>query len=430
MKKHFILWLALSLTLVFSASLFAQKNQVQIVNNEIRIEYEGEITLNEEGTDIQSISDRGYFRYRDKQARKEIYIRSNARGELTKEYFIRGKEQPYEPEGRLFFQKILPKLIRESGLGAEQRVKSIYQKTGLSGVLTEIGQIDSDYVKGKYFNYLLEDRSFEDQELARILDQISKQIDSDYEQTKLLVRYRAQFLSNAQTTTAYLQSAQQIDSDYEKSKILRQALEQKDLSASQMSEILKVAAGFDSDYEKAKVIKVLLEERTLSDEQLNLALKATENIDSDYEKSKLLKKILEKNSLNEAQITQAIQAVAQIDSDYEKSKMLIGMTSAGRLSADQTQLVIQMAARIDSDYEKAKVIRNLLETNRPSTATINQILKIIPDVDSDHEKGRLLLMLADHIPTDDDALKQAFREAAKTIDSDYEYGKVMRTLED
>lgn len=368
----------------------AQHKSVYSSNGEKTvIEYDSKITLADDDKSIIAISDFGYFRF--KKDKREIYIKAEAGGKLAYTYYVHGRKAD-EAEGKAWFATQLPKLVRRSGFAAEARVARFYKKGGTSAVLTEAKNIESNYARGKYYRYLLKNHPVKDAELTPIVTAIDDNIKSDYEKGKILRHNHQRFLKNEQTANAYVTAVGHIKSDYEKSKALRKALES-NLSEKLMTKVLDASMDISSDYEKSKILRSIISKKDLTNKELDKVLTSTAKINSSYEKSKVIRSVLNRNKLSDKQAVKAID----------------------------------MTKRIGSDYEKSKVLRSLLSKSE-STTQFAAILDAVADMGSDYEKAKILIKVGRKLPDNNSKLKDHFTKVAKSIGSDHEYGKVMRSL--
>lgn len=449
----------LCLLLIFAIGTQALA-QTKIRYNQVKVDYDGDITMSDDLNDITAISSGGYFRYQDKN--QEIYIRSKSDGSLIKEYFVKGKKQAYEPEGRTFLSQILPKLIRESGLGAEQRVAKLYDQNGLTGVLEEIKLIESSYVSRIYYDKLLEKYKLTESELVKVAQSLENELDSDYEQSRLLREHSQLFLANSKTTDAFLSSTKGISSDYEKSRVLRHLIDETRLNNEQIAKVLSSTDDIQSDYELGRVLRKISDKYQLSANELEETLKASESIQSDYEFNRVLLNLLEDQNFESQQLEKLTVSAENLKSDYERSRFLRAILNKKGMDETSLKLILKASKELKSNYEKAKVISSVMKSINEldpcykelldaiqkvtsnyekskllsqvinfelSSPQIDALLTAIEGVSQDYEKSKLLQKLGPKLPASDTKLVEAYRRVAKTIGSDYEYGKVMRAID-
>ena len=200
-KTRFIGYFIAALVLFQPVELFSQKrtdsNKSYSVNsshkngkstihvtdngNDYKIEYKGEITLSADDKDITAISDGGYIEIERSSfgSRRRIVIDADRNGNLERSYYVGRSEKNYEPEGREWLAEILIDVVRSTTIGAESRVQRFYAKGGANAVLSEIRQMDSDYVESRYFSLLLEN-NLSDSELVSTIEMAGKRIKGNY----------------------------------------------------------------------------------------------------------------------------------------------------------------------------------------------------------------------------------------------------------
>jgi hypothetical protein len=185
----------------YQDSILASRKSRHIYNtnsSSTELTYEGKITFTDDEKDIRSISPGGYFKFSKTTFgnRRAIHIESRSDGTLKRTYYVGRQEAPYEPEGRKWFADMLPEIIATSGIGAEDRVARIYQKSGTTGVLQEISRIDGDHGKNTYFSYLVAQPGLKENDLRAIVTSVRTTVGSDYEKGKLLQKMNGRYLQN------------------------------------------------------------------------------------------------------------------------------------------------------------------------------------------------------------------------------------------
>lgn len=324
--------------------------------------YKGEVTLTDDFTSIKSISPGGYLKYSlsvdgDK---KELELKSDTQGKLTRRYLVDGKEVAYAPAGEQWLQELMPGLIAKTGIGLEARVKDLYQKQGAKGVLAEADKVEGEHGKLKMVSYLLQQPNLKPADMGLALQRAGSYTSSDYELSKLLRNVPAAYLGKQELANAYLDAAGNVSSDYEKGKVLAHLLDTPNLNKQTADQALKVIGTVSSDYEKGKLVQKYISNKELLKNSYQGTFGLIGNFSSDYEKSKSIQSILNQHSLSTAQYQELLPVVRNIGSDYEKSKVLRAM--APKIPENATALrqdYEKVAKTISSDYEYRKVIEAL-----------------------------------------------------------------------
>lgn len=119
----------------------------------LEVQYRGHVEFSEDDSDVTRLEPGGYLRLRD--GRREIEVRADGSGSISRRFRIDESEQPFDPGGRAWLARVLPRFIRQTGLGAAARVARIYKARGARGVLAEIALIEGSFGKRIYFTELL-----------------------------------------------------------------------------------------------------------------------------------------------------------------------------------------------------------------------------------------------------------------------------------
>ena len=428
------------------------------------LDYRGKITLTDDESDIKNISPGGYFKVSKTTfgTRRMVKIENKGDKQLVRSYQVGRNKEPYYPDGQKWLADILPDIMRETGLGANQRVARIYKKSGTEGILDEVDLIKSDYVKAKYFAALLEIPGVREGELPGILNAIGDEMNSSYEMGKLLSRYSERFLGNETSARVFFRTATRLSSDYEKSKLLINVLDNKRISAESFKEALNVAGSISSDYESGKVLKSVLDNDNLGVDQLaevmeivgdissdyekskvllsvmdkafddnifEAVLATGKDISSDYEKAKVLKRLIDNQDLNERRLRAVLSTIDDISSDYEKKNVLKKLIDDHEIDGESLNLLLDMVEDMSSSYEQSNIYKLIIEDTRLSDQNIVLLLGNIENLSSDHEKTNVLIKIAEQISGRGEKVRNAYMQAAKSIGSDHSYGKVMRAFE-
>jgi hypothetical protein len=438
------------------------KNSSGLTN--FNIESRGKIEVTDDDRDIKSISNDGYLEITKTVfgSKRAIVIESLGGGKIKKEYYEGRNKMEWEPHGKDWLAEILPEIVRSTTLGAEGRVNRIYAKEGVPGVVEELSRLEGDYTAAHYAKLLLE-KNISASELPRAIRGIADAIDSDYYLATVLQSNVARMLSTPEAANAFLEGTKKIGSAYYKSVVLKEAAKKLAGSPSQVRTILQSAAEIDSDYYLSVVLNTLLEQNELKEESIKELILVSKNIPSDYYRTQVLNKAINRSGLSNESLKNTVDALEDINSDYYKSTVFNNMVEHTTLDNDiQVRMINQLKESIRSDYYASGVLKNILEHQKFSDESFkllvnvgsnfssanyasdvlrtaaekelskNQlidILKASANVDSDHYLSEILLSLSRQVRESDAAVKEAYRIAAKGIDSDTYYGRAIKAID-
>jgi hypothetical protein len=318
----------------------------------------GKVEFTDDYSDITAISPGGSLVIKDERGGgiRKIEITQSAGGGLKRSYSFNGEPRPFDTEARAWFTKILFEAVRQAGFDARNRARKILNQSGPNGVLNEISEIKSDYVKRLYFDELLGSGNVDSATARRILSQAARELSSDYEKASVLTKVAESFLSDDDARTEYANAVATIRSSYERGRALSALLKQKSLRSETLLVVLKSAEGISSDYEKAQVL-VKVADGSVSDEAVGSAfVQASATIRSDYERARALSALLGRSDLHKSTLMSALKSAAGINSDYEKARVLVKVALTNSADEGIRNALIDTARTIRSEYERGRVL--------------------------------------------------------------------------
>jgi hypothetical protein len=310
---------------------------------------------------------------------------------VERAFSINGVSYPFAPEGRKWAVEILPRVARESGIGAPARVERMLKQGGPPAVLAEISRIDSDSAKRIYSEELIGHTN--DPELfRRVVRQAMHEIESDGERRMLLSGLVRRGAARGPLLTDLLLAAARLRSSGEKARFLMEASRFYAEDESTRSAYFKVLNSIESDGERCRVLAALL-----------------------------------KRPLAKEDLVRVFDAAAKLDSDGEKARLLA--EGAGEIPADAVvrRAWFRAVDTINSDGEHRLALQALLKQNGRDREALVAIIRSAGKIASDGEKANILARVAGDCP-DDDTVISSLIDAAQTLRSDGEYRRVIAPL--
>lgn len=358
--------------------------------NKTEIRYSGEIKFSDDETTIVKISKFGYLEYQKNEVK--LFAGNTKTGELKFDIMNRNERvNPESEEGKKLIASVIQDLI-SIGFDAPGRIQRVAQKGGLRAVVKETDHIQSDFAKSNYLEFALKSDSIEKTLLAEIAQKIEKQIGSDFEKGKLLKLFPEKLMQDSTISTNYFKAVNSIGSDFEKANALKSRINSS-LTTKQVEAIIEVSNTIGSDFEKANVLKLLIEHAVFQEINLKLMTQSIDQIGSDFEKCNLLKAAIDKSSMNEVNFTCLINSTSKIGSEYDRENLLKQFTEK-ELSTDQQW---------------------------------NELIANTTQIGSEFERSNVLIQIAGKMPKNE-ALKETYMKAAKTINSENELGRAVKAI--
>ena len=437
------------------------------VNNRLSkftLEFEGDIRVSDDDRDIVSISRGGYFEVSKSAfgSKRRIVIESDGSGGLDKAYFVGSRRQAFEPEGKKWLAEVLPEVVRTTTFAAASRVDRFYRKGGTEAVIDEIEELESEYVRRHYFDLLLE-KDLSGQEVVKTIEAAGELIGSDHYLSEFLKGNQRAFLKSEQTTSAFLRAAKSIGSDHYMTEVLKRAIDDSDVSEAQMIQVLEVAEDIGSDHYLSVLLKKVIDERKLSTRTVNELIRLTGEIASDHYKTEVLRRALSEEDLTESNYNAFIESLDDIASDHYSMEVIkdlleedLDSESLSKvlelvdenvssdhyaheimkkvirehdLTGQSLDAFIEALESINSDHYLSEVIKNFASDRSLTEGQMLQILKATEGINSDHYLANALSSLAPRVRALGGKAITAYREAARSINSETYYGRALKALD-
>jgi beta-lactamase regulating signal transducer with metallopeptidase domain len=322
---------------------------------------QGDIRFNDDLTDIISISRDGFFdlSVREGEVLTRLVLKPAGQGELDRRYTVDGAERSWDSRAQNWFADFLLELDRQTGFAIDVRFPKLLAR-GVPAVFDEIENLDGDYVRGLYFQRLIDRARLSRSEVRKTLELAGRDVRSDYELARILVAVSDKYgLPDEDTRAAFLTAVNALSSDYERNRALFALLSRSDLSPREASAVLQSASVLKSDYELARTLVAMTEKKLISPSLHSLYLEDVGKISSDYERARVIVALLGTGELPNNEVAEVIALASGIKSDYERARVLVAVAGSYNLGDRARDAYLKAARSISSDYERGRALAAL-----------------------------------------------------------------------
>jgi hypothetical protein len=196
-------------------------------------------------------------------------------------------------------------------------------------------------------------------------------------------------LSNDDLKNAVRNASQTIDSDYERAQLLLQVAP---IFVSKQELVPEYFAALDrmkSDYERRRTLSGILNREQLSRETLAAMAHSSKAISSDYEKAVFLLQAVDRYHSDDRLRAEWFNTLRSIESDYEHHRVLSGLLKIPSVNTNALVDAVESAVQIQSDYEKASFLIEALNRYQPEARLRNAITNVAKTINSEYERGRV-----------------------------------------
>jgi len=403
-------------------------------NNGERIEvrYDGEVEFTDDDTDVKQLSPGGSLRIKEGGtfaglfASHTVEFTADGSGNIRRRYWDGMTERPFDPDGRQWLTKYLPRFIRQTGFGAKARVARILKAKGPAGVLAEISLIEGSWGKKTYFSELLKTASLDPQTARQVLAQAGREIESDFELASLLIDGADRLLVDEGARQAYFEAARTIQSDFEMARVYKSALKRGPVSSPILAAILDASRDIESDFEEASLLVQIARLQALDNTSRGPFFSALGTVDSDFEQGRVLKALGERTDLAPETTTAMLVSGAGVSSDFEAASFLLGIVRQQPIEGAVRAPFFRAVESIGSAFERGRVLQAVAKRPDASPETILAVLRATTAMTSGFEASQVLMSAAAAHPIAGPA-RDAYIDAAEKL-GDYEQGRVLAAL--
>jgi Zn-dependent protease with chaperone function len=257
----------------------------------VEVHLDGTLTIADDERDVTGITPNGYFRITESRLlgqTRTIDVSARTGGVMERRYFVDGKEQSYEPEGKAWLAETLPAILRRGGIAIESMVAKILKQYGSVGVLSEISQLESNSVRARYFREFFKQARPGGALFTQALEQASQEIKSDFELAQLLIAVGTLTPPSSPVDwSSYFEAIESVNSSFERRRILS-ALTENAPSADTVTRVLRSVNGISSSFERASTLINVAEHNKLDPQLRDVYLEAANAISSGFERNRAL----------------------------------------------------------------------------------------------------------------------------------------------
>jgi beta-lactamase regulating signal transducer with metallopeptidase domain len=392
------------------------------------VKYDGEAEFTDDDTDVKRLSPDGLLRIKDgwmfPSHTVEFTVDKN--GNIVRRYWAGMSERPFDPEGRQWTAQVLPRFIRQTGIGAPARVRRILAARGPAGVLAEIARIDGGYAKKIYFTELLKSATLDAAAVRQVLAQASREIGSDFELASLLIDCADKLMVDEPTRLAYFEASRSIDSDFEMHRVYSAALKRGAMTPAALASLLVSSHQIDSDFEEASLLVDVAKLQPLDSTTRTPFFAALETVASDFEHHRVLTAVAERADLAPETAAAALASAASIQSDFEAASFLTHLASRQRIEGPMRAPFFHALDSVDSSFERSRVLQAVASRPDASQDTVLAALHSAAGISGGFERSTVLLAIA-RTHTLDPQARDAYIDAADKL-GEYEQGQVLAAL--
>ena len=377
----------------------------------------GEIEFSPDDADVARLSSDGYLMVEESIGwdSKIIEFSAGANGQVQKRLLLDGKEQPFDATSQAWMRRLLPEVIRRTGLSAESRARRILETGGYRALANELDQIVSSSAAARYVEIAFETGSLTENEQVDLLRRLPRFVHSDSQRTDLLRQLSGRSLSESMRAP-YFDAVDSIGSNSNRTYLLSELLANDAADIPFMVRLLESAGRIGSDSDKARLLSEAVTKLPQDAAVRETFLSAVTRIGSDSNKTHVLQALLRAADQDSELLVAMLETSHTIGSNSNKSALLAQAARHAGRNAGIREAFFTAAETIGSNSDRLHVLASVLESPEVDAATLSRLYRAGASMGSDSNKADLLVRSLPAYRNDPEA-RRAFFTMAGTIGS-------------
>ena len=356
----------------------------------LRINADGDVDLAPDASGVTALSSRGSLdvRLRQQNRDRRALFTSND-GSIRKQFFVEDDEQLWGPDAELFVSEVMPLVLRETALNANERVAWLLQNRGQAGLLDEIDLISSDFAQRVYTIHYAETSDIADNDFQRLMKTVADNMSSDFDvRTTLSAVYDAR-LPTGESLSALLDAGETMSSDFDVRTLLEHVGARMPDTADAGTAYLDLAATISSDFDMRLALQPLVTRATVADEAVARALElAGSELSSDFDLRTLLAEAAPRVGASDELARAYTAAAGSISSDFDQREALTALANDASLSPASWRMLLQAAQSISSDFDAATLLTTVAAQMPQNDAVVEAYREALDTINNEFDRVR------------------------------------------
>jgi hypothetical protein len=353
----------------------------------------GSLTVNDAEDDVATVTNWASIEERRDGVKRTMVFKLEADGKVQRSYSVDGKSMPMDDEARRWLARVMPVMLRETGLHREQRIDRLLAKGGHRAVMEDMKLILSSHSRRQYVQSLVARGPLPQTEFAPLLGIVGG-----------------------------------MDGDYDKRLALTALIGKQALTPAQQVEVLNRVTAMKSGHEQRSVLAAFAPKVSADPAVAHAWQAAIRAMNSDHERREVVQALVRREPGSGAVLDLALSSAREIGGDFDRASALSTLTRhLGTPTAAQVAAYLDSAAGIRSDFERRNALEALVKRATLDKAGFERVLAAMKGMKSDHEIRQVLVTIARHMPADA-GLAASWRDVARSL-SDHERGQAEKAMD-
>ncbi len=397
------------------------------------VKHLGEIGFADNDEDVLRVSTGGYLFIQESALldSRSMEFTRQPDGSVGRRFVVNGEETAVDRDAREWLARMLPEILRRTGINASERATRILDRQGFEALFAEVRLMPRDTDRVRYLQEAIESGGLtEDQKLRIVHDVATTFFMPDSKKSAVLSDWAHKY-SEVELLAGLLKAGETIGADSIKARFVLSLIELHCGSAEKMGMILNSVKGIGSDSHKEKVLGVATDCLSQDDHFREAFFDSLNSILSDSHKSSVLRRVVEKSAVTpvSSSVARSAELGKQLGANETVASARVNGTHDVYIEDPGVSKEFYGAVdRIGSNSIRASVLLAVVRQSALGKTTLLRVIESAECLLNDSIKADVLTQIA-HVASDDAEVSMRIRQAAETIGSSHLFRTVLSQLE-
>lgn len=294
---------------------------------------DGDVTFSDDDTAVARISPGGFLHVEERRGlrTRRVTVEPAPGGGVQVAHTVNGRSQRDDQESHDELARLFLRVIRRTGIGADQRVGRILAQRGVDGVLDELAYIEGSRTNSEYMAALLQQADLDATELADVANRSSDHIPSSATRAQFLIAALPAYLVAEPALDAYFDAVSSISSSASRARVLDAVLAQ-DPDRRTLVRVLRSTRSISSSSTKTRVLLAAAGRYENGDDIGQTFFAAIDSISSSSNRARALLALLDQE-LDRSATVSLLRSTRGISSSSSKTRVLLAFITRHRTDA-------------------------------------------------------------------------------------------------
>ena len=229
-------------------------------SSKVVVKHLGSIRFSDNDEDVVNLSQDGRLLIEVSELldTKGLEFTRHLDGSVHRRFFVNGIDTPMNGEAEAWMARMLPEVLRITGINASERAQRILDRQGFEALISELRLLPNSMVWVRYLQEVIPSDNLTKEQKLQLVQEVTAADVPDFHKSALLSKWAPQY-SQLGLLESLLEAAETIGSDILQAQVLSAITRQSGAGKSGLLRVIESAERLDHDPVKADILKQVAE---------------------------------------------------------------------------------------------------------------------------------------------------------------------------